>query len=275
MKRLLLGCSAILWLAGCYPALRTVQPNVKLFVQDAGGHPVVDATFTLATYRYPFPSQATTKFARYKTDSAGALSIPRRSGWQMEILLPDGSAWYAWAYCIEKEGYRAVAVAEASFKKSMTVVLQPHPESSYCEWSSGGVGVKVEAMDAESREDAVRAAEQFIRDGHYDTPRRCPEELARLDAQGLYDMQPHCQHYAAAEQHAFAVQETELFWAVYFRKVPPTCHGKEESFRVVQVFRSAFSTGPRVVLKDIELSLQKEAEVLRPNKTLQPRCEDG
>jgi hypothetical protein len=133
-------------------------------------------------------------------------------------------------------------------------------------------GVAARAMDAESREDAVKVAEQFIRDGHYDTARKCPEELARLDAQGHYDMQPHCQHYAAAEPHAFAVQETEIFWVVYFRKVPPTCHEGEESLRVVQVFRSSFPTGPRVILKDIELSMSKEAEVLRPNKSMQPMC---
>lgn len=136
----------MLWLAGCYPAFRTVRPNVNLVVHDVKGAPVENATFTLATYRYPFPSSTTTRFALYETDTTGAVSIPRRGEWQMEVLLPDGSGWYAWGYCIEKAGYRAVAVAETGFEESLTVVLQPHPGSSRCRWPAEGeayYGVKV------------------------------------------------------------------------------------------------------------------------------------
>jgi hypothetical protein len=141
-------------------------------------------------------------------------------------------------------------------------------------FTAAGIG-KASAIDSESRVGAVRAAEQFIRDRGYDTARQCPEDLARLDAQGLYDMQPHCQHYAASEAHAFAVDEADIFWRVYFRKVPPSCYKEGESFRVVEVFRLSFPTGPRVVLKDIELFLPEEAIVLGPNKSMQPTCEDA
>jgi hypothetical protein len=146
VKRILFGFGAMLWLAGCYPAFRTVQPKVDLVVQDLNGRPVENATFTLATYRYPFPTQRTTEFDRYETDSAGAVSISRRGKWQMEVLLPDGSNWYAWGYCIEKAGYRAIAVAETRFKEKLTIVLQPHPGSSQCKWPTAGeayYGVKI------------------------------------------------------------------------------------------------------------------------------------
>jgi hypothetical protein len=129
------------------------------------------------------------------------------------------------------------------------------------------------ALDTESREGAVEAAEQFIREGKYDTARRCPEKLTRLDAQKLYDMQPHCRHYAASEGNAHAVQETEIFWLIFFRKVPPSCYEGDESFRVVQVFRHTFPSGSRVQLKDVELFLPREAVTLGRDKPMQRTCE--
>ena len=52
MKRVLFGFGVMLLLAGCYPAFRTVRPNVDLVVQDINGRPVENARFTLATYRW-------------------------------------------------------------------------------------------------------------------------------------------------------------------------------------------------------------------------------
>ena len=138
MKCLLFVFIAMPGLAGCYPALRTVQPEMELVVQDTNGRPVESATFTLATYRYPFPHQRTTNFSRHETDSAGTLAIPRRREWKLEVLLPDGSSWYAWGYCIEKAGYRAIAVAETDFEKPVTAVLQPYVGSSRCKWPTKG-----------------------------------------------------------------------------------------------------------------------------------------
>lgn len=139
ISRIALALGSMLWLAGCYPAFRTVQPRVDLVVLNPAGQPVQGATFTLATYRYPFAVARTTKFARYETDAAGTVSIPRRGDWQMEILLPDGSGWYAWRYCVEKAGYRAIASAEArKFRRPLTVVLEPSQRSSKCKWPGDG-----------------------------------------------------------------------------------------------------------------------------------------
>lgn len=139
MKYVLFILGSTLWLSGCYPAFRTVQPRVELVVVDPSGSPVEGATFTLASYRYPRAVPATTKIARYETDSAGTLSIPMRGDWQMEALLPDGSSWYVWRYCIEKTGYRAIASAETRrIKRPLTLVLQPHQGSSQCKWPGEG-----------------------------------------------------------------------------------------------------------------------------------------
>jgi hypothetical protein len=134
LKHVLVAVAAMLCATGCYPALRTVQPTAKVVVHDPAGRALENATFTLATYRYPFPSPRSTQLARFQTDSAGAVSIPWRGIVQMEVLLPDGSACYQWGYCIEKAGYGAVAVAEAKFDEPLSVVLQPHPAASRCQW---------------------------------------------------------------------------------------------------------------------------------------------
>lgn len=138
-RRIAVALGSMLWLAGCYPAFRTVQPRVDLIVLDPSGDPVQGATFTLATYRYPRAVPATTNFARHETDAAGTVSIPRRGDWQMEILLPDGSSWYGWRYCVEKAGYRAIASAETTkFSRPLTVVLEPREGASKCKWPGEG-----------------------------------------------------------------------------------------------------------------------------------------
>jgi hypothetical protein len=56
----------------------------------------------------------------------------------MEILLPDGSAWYAWRFCVEKSGYRAFASAETDdFDDRVEVVLRESPVRSSCKWPGG------------------------------------------------------------------------------------------------------------------------------------------
>ena len=114
---------------------RTEQPKFDLRVRDESGHPVKDASVTFATYRYPFPSSGTTTLAIHHTNAAGVVSLLKKSRWQMEILLPDGSAWYAWRYCIEKAGYRAFASAEVDdFEGPVEVVLKESVVPSSCEW---------------------------------------------------------------------------------------------------------------------------------------------
>ena len=66
------------------------------------------------------------------------MSLSGKRRWQLEILLPDGSAWYAWRFCVEKPGYRAFASAEADdFDGSVEVVLKGSLVPSSCEWPSG------------------------------------------------------------------------------------------------------------------------------------------
>jgi len=134
VRELLVAVASIVGLSGCYPVLRTERPKVEVRVRDEHGHPIEDATFTLATYRYPFPTPSATTFLRGRTDAAGVVSLPKKRKWQLEILLPDGSAWYSWRSCIEKPGYRAVASAESKFEGPIEIVLKASAVSSSCKW---------------------------------------------------------------------------------------------------------------------------------------------
>jgi hypothetical protein len=136
VKELLFAAMAILGLSGCYPALRMEQPKIALRVHDESGRPIKDATFTLATYRYPFPNPRTTKLVTQYTDADGVVSLSEKRKLQWEILLPDGSAWFGWGFCLEKPGYRAVASADAAFDGPMEVVLKESPGPSRCKWPS-------------------------------------------------------------------------------------------------------------------------------------------
>src|SRR4029453_15092487 len=134
VKQLVLVVAALAGMTGCYPVLRTQQPKFDLRVRDESGRPVEDAAVTFATYRYPFPSTQSTTLAVHHTDAAGAVSLRKKSRWQMEILLPDGSAWYAWRFCIEKAGYRAFASAEVDdFEGPVDVVLKGSLVPSFCD----------------------------------------------------------------------------------------------------------------------------------------------
>ena len=123
MKQALLVCGSMLLLSGCFPAFRTIQPKVQFVVQDPAGRPVENATFTFATYTGRRPSMM--QVDRYQTSAAGVVSIRKRGKVQLIIAMPDATPTYDWAYCVEKEGYRALAVQWFRPKDRMTVTLEP------------------------------------------------------------------------------------------------------------------------------------------------------
>lgn len=133
VKRLLLAMVGLVAVTGCYPAVRKEQPKLDVRIRDEHGHSIRDATVTFATYRHPFGGM--TGFDTYQTDATGVVSIRRKLRWQMEALLPDGSSWYSWQFCVEKPGYQAFASAGSrNFERAMKVVLQASQVPSSCQW---------------------------------------------------------------------------------------------------------------------------------------------
>lgn len=124
-------------LVGCYPALKTVQPKTSVTVLDSAGAPVEGAVFTLATYQLPFGSPQTNRYAAFNTDADGKLRIPGKREWQLQVLLPDGVAWYEWGYCVESAGFRAHPAPTAELGKPVVVVLKRSDRPSRCLWPSG------------------------------------------------------------------------------------------------------------------------------------------
>ena len=120
-----------------------------------------------------------------------------------------------------------------------------------------------DAVDTATLQGAVRAAEQFLLDNGYGTERSCPADLRYKDQIGEFDMQPHCRDYNASEVKAYAVLETEVFWRVFFRKIPPLIHEGVETYRIVHVYRDWAQPDSPVRLYDIEFSLDPEATLLR------------
>lgn len=141
-----------------------------------------------------------------------------------------------------------------TFRKSLAAILL----GAFC------IGtVEAQEDDTETLNGAVQAAEQFILSNALSSERMCPDELRYQDNIGEFDLQPHCRIYTASEAEAFAVLETEIFWRVYFRKVPPSVTRGIESFRVVQVYRESLLADPPAHLHDIELDLDANAVILR------------
>ena len=70
------------------------------------------------------------------------------------------------------------------------------------------------------RANAIRAAEEFVRQNKLDTQRECPAQLAALDSQRGYEVQAICPYYQASESKAYDTQSIDEFgWKIFFRKL--------------------------------------------------------
>src|SRR5688572_11251939 len=101
--------------------------------------------------------------------------------------------------------------------------------------------------DVSRRDDAVRAAEQFIRANRLDTNRRCPAKVRKQDVLRDYAL---CPHYSASEAAAFEVVSLDEFgWQVYFRMLAPSYFGQ---LRTLDVYPADPNTNrpSRVCLRD-------------------------
>src|SRR6478672_7843565 len=87
--------------------------------------------------------------------------------------------------------------------------------------------------DVSIRANAIRAAEEFIKNNRLDTKRTCPRALKARDAQPSESIEepPLCQPYTASESKAYAIISIDEYgWRLYFRKID------SPYFRVVEVY---------------------------------------
>jgi hypothetical protein len=124
---LILGFS----IAGCVPARLTIEPRASFLVTDSAGAPLDGVQIELATTRGPFGPRTVTT---YLTGDDGRLEIKKKAEWHLWVLLPDGTAWYEWKYCAQKQGYVAYAPETAEFSQPILIVLAESNISLTCEW---------------------------------------------------------------------------------------------------------------------------------------------
>jgi hypothetical protein len=119
--------------------------------------------------------------------------------------------------------------------------------------------------DISIRNNAIRAAEQFVKNNKLDTKRTCPKALRARDAQRTMEDEepPLCQPYSASESKAYAIINMEEYgWLVFFRKrdVDPEL-GRPLSRRIDVLIPNQWNNSGRVCLYDLEGDLPA-AEIL-------------
>ena len=114
------------------------------------------------------------------------------------------------------------------------------------------------------RENAIRAAEDFVKNNKLDTRRTCPKAKRMQDAQpSEYSQEdiPLCQPYTASESKAYAmVSIDEYGWQLFFRK-----RDDPRYFRIVEVHPKGGPQGlveEQVCLSDRETSSSEGAIIL-------------
>jgi hypothetical protein len=123
--------------------------------------------------------------------------------------------------------------------------------------------------DLTIRDNAIRAAEHFVKNNKLDTKRRCPKALKARDAQRTMEDEepPLCQPYSVSESKATAVTDMqEIGWFVFIRKLDPEAGAARPTFRKIDVYPPGAmgkSVG-EVCLRDIESELNGHEIVLGP-----------
>jgi hypothetical protein len=121
---------AVLALSGCWPALNVVQPRAEVRVTDAAGNAIEGARVTFVGAKV-FPGWQAV-LGSGLTDSEGAVKLPLKLKWHVQIRLPDAVASYSWAYCVERQDYRAVMAPLQRWQRPTVAVLESSAMQSTC-----------------------------------------------------------------------------------------------------------------------------------------------
>jgi hypothetical protein len=129
-KRIAASVVASFGLSGCWPALKVVQPRAEVRVTSTAGVAIEGAEVTFV--RANVFSEWHDMLGEYSTDASGAVRLPLRLRWHVQIMLPDAIASYSWTYCVERDGYSAVMAPLERWHRPLVVVLNPSPTRSTC-----------------------------------------------------------------------------------------------------------------------------------------------
>lgn len=145
---ILIACVISAFILGCaipVPILPVVQPESTITVIDQQGRPVENAKFVVATAWTPVKIWVT----RTGVDGQASLASAR----SLDIafpFLPHGIKYYAWVWCVEKDGFVSVAGEASNVQRMRQIHVELIPgESQLCdpEHYFSDVGTKAEQLE--------------------------------------------------------------------------------------------------------------------------------
>lgn len=94
---------ALLYLSGCYPVYKTLQPTTTFVVVDEDNRPIKDAEVMLISSAYPYGREKS-RMGKI-TDGHGKVHFDSMHEFRVENLMLHGREEFFWNWCVRKSGY--------------------------------------------------------------------------------------------------------------------------------------------------------------------------
>lgn len=124
--KVLTGIIILVFLSGCYPINKTLQPESAITVLNENSEPLSDVQVYLISNAYPYGFEKTRM--RVVTKYRGEAHFPKIKEWRTETLMIHGAEIYFWNWCVVKEGYETYITKYGSasdFENNPTIMLVP------------------------------------------------------------------------------------------------------------------------------------------------------
>ncbi len=115
----------VVFLTGCYPVYKTLQPRSNIVVLDESGAPIQGASVVLVANAYPYGHEKTRM--KVVTNYKGEARFPSSKEWRMEVMVMHGMEIYYWNWCVTKAGYETHVTRDGNakdFDRMPTVILK-------------------------------------------------------------------------------------------------------------------------------------------------------
>ncbi len=103
MKKII-PLTTLIFLSGCFPNYKTLQPDTNFTVVDENKQPIVGTEIILISRAYPYGDE---KFRTSNiTNNLGKVSFNSINEFRIESLMMHGMEVFFWNWCIYKDGYK-------------------------------------------------------------------------------------------------------------------------------------------------------------------------
>jgi outer membrane lipopolysaccharide assembly protein LptE/RlpB len=131
MIRLIVISTLLAMLTACWPAYKTIKPEVRFLVADTNKKPIEGAKVVLNTRAYPTPMS---EFDIQYTNPKGMTNFVAKKEMQVESATLHGARQYHWELCIEKTGFTTItkSIAKASELNESQIIYMDKGNSTAC-----------------------------------------------------------------------------------------------------------------------------------------------